>query len=287
MEQQAKAPQDIRNVISFLRSSKAGMKTRVGVLNGKRVDYFKGKGAVKALLSPAYAKLKNVPKVADEAEAQTVLSSIIPFAFFLRVDRGASTGSSSSSSASGSKSSSPKTLQINPMQMFAPVEYYAWFYEGSQWTTYLGGLAMVVVMLAAVMFPLWPPVLRLGVWYLSMGVLGLIGLFMVIAILRLIFYIITIIIVPPGIWVFPKLFADVGVIESFIPFWEWDLPKQKRSKKDKEGKGKGKEKSRTDSGASTPANGNGGAYIEEVQTSGDSRPNSRSARVEDAEDDDS
>jgi translocation protein SEC62 len=39
---QAKAPQDIRNVVQFLRSSKSGMKIRVGALNGKRVDYFKG-----------------------------------------------------------------------------------------------------------------------------------------------------------------------------------------------------------------------------------------------------
>ena len=42
MEQQSKAPQDIRNVVNFLRSSAAGMKVRVGVLNGKRIDYFKG-----------------------------------------------------------------------------------------------------------------------------------------------------------------------------------------------------------------------------------------------------
>ena len=42
MEQQSKAPQDIRNVVNFLRSSNAGIKVRVGVLNGKRIDYFKG-----------------------------------------------------------------------------------------------------------------------------------------------------------------------------------------------------------------------------------------------------
>ena len=42
MEQQAKAPQDLRNVVNYLRSSKAGMKIRVGILNGKRIDYFKG-----------------------------------------------------------------------------------------------------------------------------------------------------------------------------------------------------------------------------------------------------
>jgi hypothetical protein len=41
-EQQQKASQEIRNVVNFLRSSKAGLKNRVGVLNGKRVDYFKG-----------------------------------------------------------------------------------------------------------------------------------------------------------------------------------------------------------------------------------------------------
>lgn len=41
-EQQQKAPQEMRNVVNFLRNSKAGLKNRVGVLNGKRVDYFKG-----------------------------------------------------------------------------------------------------------------------------------------------------------------------------------------------------------------------------------------------------
>lgn len=229
MEQQSKAPQDVRNVVNFLRSSSAGMKIRVGVLNGKRVDYFKGesratlsvyfghvfrpcparpgKGAVKALLSPAYAKLKNVPKVADEAEAQQLLLTIIPFAFFLRVERGA---------PSGTSSGSPKQLQITQMQTFVATDYYAWFYEGSQWTTYLGGVAMVAIMLAGVMFPLWPPIMRLGVWYLSIGVLGLIGLFFALAVVRLIFYIITVIVASPGIWVFPKLFADVGFVSTIL-----------------------------------------------------------------------
>ena len=41
-QQQQKAPKDIRAVADYLRSSKSGMKTRIGVLNGKRVDYFKG-----------------------------------------------------------------------------------------------------------------------------------------------------------------------------------------------------------------------------------------------------
>ena len=75
---------------------------------------------------------------------------------------------------------------------------------------------MVAVMLAGVMFPLWPPIMRLGVWYLSIGVLGLIGLFFAIAIVRLIFYIITVIVASPGIWIFPKLFADVGFVSTLF-----------------------------------------------------------------------
>jgi translocation protein SEC62 len=157
---------------------------------------------VKALLSPAYAKIKNTPKITSEGDAVQILNTIIPFTFFLRVDRGQSVGSASS----------PKSLQINPMQLFKPDEYYAWFYEGSQWTNYVGGIAMVAIILAGVMFPLWPPILRLGVWYLSMVFLGLIGLLLAISVIRLIFYIITVLIASPGIWIFPRLFADVGFV---------------------------------------------------------------------------
>lgn len=267
MEQQQKAPSEIKNVAQFLRSSSSGLKVRVGALNGKRLDYFKGKSAVKALLSPSYAKLKNVPKVTSEVEALATLSAANAFAFYLRVQRGGPTGSSSSS---------PKALQIIQEQLFRPEEYYAWFYEGSQWTTYAGGILMVAVMLAGVMFPLWPPIMRLGVWYLSMGMLGLIGLFFAIAIVRLIFYIITVIVVSPGIWIFPQLFADVGFVDSFIPLWEWDIPK-KKSKKKKNEKGE-KEKGKLKN------NGTIATVVEEV-TDNSQQP-VRGARIEEVPDED-
>lgn len=71
---------------------------------------------------------------------------------------------------------------------------------------------MVAIILAGVMFPLWPPILRLGVWYLSLVFLGLIGLLLVISVIRLIFYVITVLVASPGIWIFPRLFADVGFV---------------------------------------------------------------------------
>jgi len=160
---------------------------------------FVGKAAVKALMSPAYSSLKNVPKITSEADAITILQQTLPFAFYLRVDRQQAQGSS-------------KQLNFSQQQIFAADGHFAWFYEGSQWTTYVGGVAMVAIMLAGVMFPLWPSTLRLGVWYLSILVLALIGVFFGIAIVRLIFYIITVVATPPGIWIFPQLFADVGFV---------------------------------------------------------------------------
>lgn len=150
---------------------------------------------------------------------------------------------------------------------------------------------MVVIMLAGVMFPLWPSIMRLGVWYLSVAMLGVIGLFFALAIVRLIFYVITVIVASPGIWIFPQLFADVGFVscdnsynwflllsflkvESFIPLWEWDLPK-KRTKKNKD------KKEKSDKGKEMENNAL--VSVEDVDSES-SRPHSRSARIEDAED---
>lgn len=79
----------------------------------------------------------------------------------------------------------------------------------------------LVLVIAIVLFPLWPLVLRQGVWYLSMGMLGLIGLFFGMAIVRLILFIITMFVKPPGLWLYPNLFEDVGFFDSFRPLWAW------------------------------------------------------------------
>ena len=71
---------------------------------------------------------------------------------------------------------------------------------------------MVTIVLAGVMFPLWPAPMRIGVWYLSIAILGLIGCFFGLAVFRLIFYVITLVVAKPGIWIFPKLFDDVGFV---------------------------------------------------------------------------
>jgi translocation protein SEC62 len=133
------------------------------------------------------------------------------------------------------KSDKPKPAQNLSIQrdqsVISEEEYYAWFYEPMQLQTILGGIGIIVVVFGAILFPLWPPVLRTAVWYLSIALLGLIAAIIVIAIVRLILFVITMFAVPPGIWLFPNLFEDVGFFESFVPLWGWQkLPKSKRKK---------------------------------------------------------
>ena len=155
-----------------------------------------GSGAIKAVRSDAYAKLANagsVPKLPtdDDEAARTLLHTLLPTAHFLRVDRGGAMGPAQTGGAAAPTPSGPvkpadqvRIVSIAQQQMFAPDGYYVWLYNGPQWGVYLGGIGLVAVVLAGVMFPLWPPFMRLGTWYLSIAVLFLIGLFFGLAIFR-------------------------------------------------------------------------------------------------------
>jgi len=94
-------------------------------------------------------------------------------------------------------------------------------YEGPQWKTKLYAVGALALILAVVFFPVWPYKLRIGVWYLSMACLGLLGLFFAMAIFRLILFLVTMFAVPPGLWLYPNLFEDVGFFDSFRPVWGW------------------------------------------------------------------
>ncbi|WWC85167.1 uncharacterized protein L201_000024 [Kwoniella dendrophila CBS 6074] len=233
LEAQKRADPELKKVVEFLRG-KNGPKVRRGILNGKKVDYFKGKTAVRTLLSPQYQKLKKMPEINNEEEAKAIMTKLLPCAFFLRTDR--------PTLAVPTPSGQPKPLQLSPQQSFEDQVYFTWFYDGSPLYTILGGAAMVVIMLAGVMFPLWPIKLRIGVWYLSIGVLILVGLFILLAIVRLIFWCITVISMKRAIWIYPNLFEDVGFFDSFRPGWAYDEPKKKGGAKKKKVVGGTKDK---------------------------------------------
>lgn len=181
-------------------------------------DMCLGKSAYNALLREDYAK-SGGPPVADRSEAEKLLEQLLIYQFFLRCDRG------DAHPAGG------RALQPDPLQMLDEDSYYTWLYQGSQVGTTLGGIALISIVFAGIMFPLWPQFMRDGAWYLSMAVLGLLGLLLAITVIRLIFFLLTVVLLRPGIWIFPNLYEDVGFIDSFIPLWAWAESAKKQGKR--------------------------------------------------------
>ncbi|KAI9100669.1 translocation protein Sec62-domain-containing protein [Phlyctochytrium arcticum] len=205
-------PKDVLMVADFLRHNESNLKIRQGVLNGRRVDYFKGKHAVNAVLREPYRKNPKRPAVTDRAEGDALLAKLFTYGFFVRVE----------------KTDRPKHVSLHQIQAFEPESYYAWVYEGSQLKGMLMGMGILLITFAGVMFPLWPASLRQGVYYLSLGLLGLMGVFMGLVVFRLLLWIVLKAATGRDGWLFPNLFADVGIIDSFKPSWGWEEKRSSR-----------------------------------------------------------
>ncbi|EYE97735.1 Sec62 family protein translocation protein [Aspergillus ruber CBS 135680] len=224
-------------VAQFLRSQ--NLKPRTCIMDGQRKDMFKVKRAIRAIESPAYAKAaakKNslLPPVTDRASAENVFKLLPLSLLALRVSK--------VDPHAGHNHAKPKnrvkglwTVKIEQHQETDSMMHYVWLYEGPQWKQKAMAAAVVAGIFAVVLFPLWPMMLRQGVWYLSVGMMGLLGLFFAMSIFRLILFCITVFAVPPGLWLFPNLFEDVGFFDSFKPLWGWQETKKKKSKKSVKG----------------------------------------------------
>lgn len=182
------------------------------------------KRALRALESEAYTKARKknplLPLITDRASLENTFKLLPLSLLALRVSK-VEDEHEGHSHAKAKRVKGLWTVKIDQQQDCKEELYYAWFWEGSQIKTKLYAAGALAMVFAVVMFPLWPMKMRLGVWYLSMGMLGLLGLFFAMAIFRLILFGVTWIAVPPGLWLYPNLFEDVGFFDSFRPLWGW------------------------------------------------------------------
>ncbi|KAK7208560.1 translocation protein Sec62-domain-containing protein [Myxozyma melibiosi] len=233
-------------VASFLRHNN-DLKMRQGVLNGKRADFFRVKRALRALQSEKYVKAQRkagsaLPKIETELQAMEAFRLLPMSQLAIRVEKltrktvAAKLAKDPKAQvppiAALSKTKGVPTLAFVREQVVSTDDsiYYVWLWEKVPLTTYLYAGLIAAVIFAVVLFPLWPPILRLGVWYLSVGALGLLGLFFAMAIFRLILFGITYFVVSPGLWIFPNLFEDVGFFDSFKPLYAWNEEKKPKKK---------------------------------------------------------
>jgi translocation protein SEC62 len=224
---------------NFLQSQ--NLKTRTCIFQEKRKEMFKVKRAIRALHSDAYkkARAKNplLPEVVDRVTAENTFKKLPLSLLALRVEKDDPHAGHDHGKAKRTKGL--WTVKVVPQQEAADEFYYVWMYEGAQWKNKLYAVGALLLILLVVFFPVWPYKLRIGVWYLSMGMLGLLGLFFGMAIVRLIIFLITMFTVKPGLWLYPNLFEDVGFFDSFRPVWAWhedEAAIKKRKKEEREKK---------------------------------------------------
>ncbi|KAG6039530.1 hypothetical protein E4U41_002500 [Claviceps citrina] len=218
---------------AFLRGQ--DLKPRTSILNGERKDMFKVKRAMRAMQSPAYEKARKknplLPELTDRASLENTFKLLPLSMLALRVSKIESDGESRGKK--GKRVKGQWNVRIEQQQDAADDMYYVWLYEGSQIKRQLYAALALVLIFIVVLYPLWPLVLRQGVYYLSWGLLGLLGLFFVMAIFRVILFCITYFAVPPGLWLYPNLWEDVSFLDSFRPVWAWHESASEKKKKKK------------------------------------------------------
>lgn len=195
------------------------------------------------------------------------------------------------------------TVKVEQQQEARDEFHYVWLYEGPQWKQKLYAAGALALIMIIVLFPLWPIKLRIGVWYLSMGSLGVLGLFFAMAFFRLILFVVTMFATPPGLWLYPNLFEDVGFFDSFKPLWGWQetaedkknakaaAKAKKQARMNKKGNGNASEdgsinKADISAPVGVSTNGPGASGSEPAGEQTDLQRRNMTARVEEVEDDD-
>lgn len=225
-----------------------------------------------------------LPEVTDRASAENAFKLLPLSMLAIRVTRIESDKPQKKQMGpSGVKKPPVWNVKVEPQQDAQDQFHYVWFYEGAQWRTKLYAIAALAGIMAVVLFPLWPFWARKGVWYISMGCLGLVGAFFGLAIVRLILYVITYTLGPsPGIWLYPNLFADVGFFDSFRPVWDWRETKaslaQKKAEKKAEKKARKEKKAKKGAKKdNVGAVGGGGAAVQSAPAEGTGREGKKEA----------
>ncbi|KAK9888338.1 hypothetical protein WA026_000593 [Henosepilachna vigintioctopunctata] len=132
----------------------------------------------------------------------------------------------------------------NDQRFVDTLDAYVWIYDPIPFHYWIIGTLLVLGAIGVCLFPLWPPSVRLGVYYLSVAAAGLLVSIIVLAVLRVIIFSLIWILTlgKHHLWILPNLTEDVGFFASFWPLYNYEYKggnekgkdKSKKKKKDKE-----------------------------------------------------
>uniref|UniRef100_A0A6P7GKJ6 Translocation protein SEC62 n=1 Tax=Diabrotica virgifera virgifera TaxID=50390 RepID=A0A6P7GKJ6_DIAVI len=150
-----------------------------------------------------------------------------------------------SSVVEGSKDQKPEKekkkkkikLEMHYDQRFEDnLDAYVWIYDPIPFHYWIIGTFLVLGAIGICLFPLWPPSVRLGVYYLSVAAAGFLVSIIVLAVIRLIIFCLiwTVSMGKHHLWILPNLTEDVGFFASFWPLYTYEYKGNKGGKKKKE-----------------------------------------------------
>lgn len=114
-------------------------------------------------------------------------------------------------------------LDMHPEQIFVDgSEAYVWIYDPIPLHYWIYGFILVLGAIGICLFPLWPPTIRKGVYYLSVAAAGFLVFILALTVVRLIIFTLIWIVTAAKVhfWIFPNLTEDVGFFASFWPLYE-------------------------------------------------------------------
>ena len=196
-------PPNLVKLCDFLQSAKSKLKTRAGQIKDQRITFFKGKHGVNALCRNAISTTPQKEGEMTRQQGNQDFQMLVDAQMIIRV----------------LKSEGTKILTVSPTPKFNDQDFYVFLYAGSQTWNRLMGFGVLALIFVGVLYPVWPQFMRTGVYYISTLVMGFIAFVLGLGVIRAILWLILVMVLGQGGWLFPNLFADVGIIESFFPLW--------------------------------------------------------------------
>lgn len=111
-------------------------------------------------------------------------------------------------------------------------EPYVWYYDPTSTTSSIIGGLLILGSIGICCFPLWPSIVREGVYYLSLSGCGFLGSIIGLAVIKYIIFAILYVITLGAVelWIFPNLTEDVGFVESFLPIYSLKMSGKESNK---------------------------------------------------------
>ena len=129
----------------------------------------------------------------------------------------------SSGTSSAKKRKKRYRFEVHPKQQFKDDEdLYIWKYNPPSMSTYVIGFIVVLGAVAWTLQPLWPASTRVGMWYVAMAAVCVIGVLLALLILRWFLFGIVLVATLGKVrfWVFPNLNEEkYGFVDSFKPIY--------------------------------------------------------------------